>query len=123
MKLRIRGDSIRLRLTVAEVERIRSGDSVTETTHFPGATMSYSVEVADIDNAEARMEGSCLTVRLPRQQGIEWAGSDTVSLFAEQDLGDAGTLSLLVEKDFKCLAPGEHRHEADDEGTFPHPNA
>ena len=81
MKLRIRGDSIRLRLTVAE------------------------------------------TVSLPRQAGIDWAGSNTVSLFAEQDLGEAGALSLLVEKDFKCLAPGGHRHEADDEDTFPHPNA
>jgi hypothetical protein len=122
MKLRIRGDSIRLRLTVGEVERIRSGKRVTETTHFPGAAMSYSVEVADIESAEARFEDSSLTVSLPRQQGIDWAGSDTVSLFAEQDLGEDGKLALLVEKDFKCLAPGEHRHEADDADTFPHPN-
>ena len=44
-------------------------------------------------------------------------------MFAEQALGTVGTLALLVEKDFTCLAPGNHRSCDDDSDTFPHPDA
>ncbi|MGI9238220.1 MAG: DUF7009 family protein [Woeseiaceae bacterium] len=36
-------------------------------------------------------------------------------------LRDSGTLSLLIEKDFSCLAPGHHRPDEDDADTYTHP--
>lgn len=123
MKLRIRGDSIRIRLKVSEVQRIAAGKSIVETTHFPGSVLTYSLEAGGNGSMEARFRDDHLAVRLPMADVEKWAGTDDVSLYSEQDLGENGTLSLLVEKDFKCLEPGHHRDCADDEDTYAHPSA
>ena len=123
MKLRIRGDSIRIRLKVGEVQRIAAGESIVETTHFPGSTLTYSVQTGGDGAMAAQFHDDHLVVRLPMADVERWAGTDEVSLFSEQDLGEAGTLALLVEKDFKCLEPGHHRDCADDEDTYAHPGA
>jgi hypothetical protein len=123
MKLRIRGDSIRLRLKVSEVDRIAAGESIVEETHFPDSVLTYRLEVSENGGITTKFNDGNLVVRLPRADVEDWAGSDKVSLVSEQKLGDAGTLSLLIEKDFKCLEPGHHRDCVDDEDTFPHPSA
>jgi len=123
MKLRIRGDSIRLRLKVSEVSRIAAGERLTEKTHFPGSVLTYCLEVSENRSIETTFSDGNLIVRLPRPDVEEWAGSDQVSLVSEQELDGAGALSLLIEKDFQCLEPGHHRDCADDEDTFPHPSA
>ncbi|MCK5325904.1 MAG: hypothetical protein KAJ57_07840 [Woeseiaceae bacterium] len=123
MKIRIRGDSIRYRLKVSEVRRIAAGESIVEKTHFPGSILTSCLEVSGNDATEAQFGDGRLVVRLPRSDVEKWAGSDDVSLVSEQNLGEAGTLSLLIEKDFKCLEPGHHRDCDDDEDTYPHPSA
>jgi len=123
MKLRIRGNSIRMRLKIGEVERIGAGERIVEQTNFPGSALTYSLEVADIAKMEAQFNDGNLVVRLPRKAAEEWARDETVSLVSELSLPDAGTLSVLIEKDFECLAPGHHRDCKDDEDTFPHPDA
>lgn len=123
MKLRIRGDSIRLRLKVGEVSRVAAGESIVEQTHFPDSVLTYRLEASVNGDTTTSFRDGNLVVQLPRADLEEWAGSDSVSLCIEQDVADAGSLSLLVEKDFECLAPGHHRDCTDDEDTFPHPNA
>jgi len=123
MKLRIRGNSVRMRLKVGEVEVVGAGGRIEEKTQFPGSALTYSLEVADIAKMEAQFSDGNLLVTLPRKAAEEWARNDTVSLVSELSLPDAGTLSVLIEKDFECLAPGHHRDCKDDEDTFPHPDA
>ena len=123
MKLRILGNSIRMRLKIGEVEVIGAGGRIEEKTQFPDSALSYSLEVADITEMESRFDDGRLAVRLPREAAKAWASSDSVSVFGEQALSDTETLSVLIEKDFKCLAPGHHRDCKDDEDTFPHPDA
>ncbi len=123
MKLRICGDSIRLRLKVSEVSRIAAGESLVEKTRFPGSVLTYSLEVSENGGIAADFSNNKLVIRLPKAEVEQWAGSDKVSLASEQSLADAGTLSLLIEKDFKCLEPGHHRDCTDDDDTYPHPGA
>jgi hypothetical protein len=123
MKLRICGDSIRLRLKIGEVERIAAGESIVETTHLPDFKLTYGLAVSESGGMAATFSGGKLIVTLPKADAEEWARTDAVSLVSEQPLEDAGTLSLLVEKDFTCLEPGHHRDCVDDEDTFPHPGA
>ena len=123
MKLRIRGDSIRLRLKINEVDRIATGESIVEQTHFPDSVLTYRLEASENGNTTTTFRDGNLVIRLPKADLEEWAGNDTVSLSSEQNVAGAGTLSLLVEKDFECLAPGHHRDCTDDDDTFPHPNA
>jgi len=122
MKLRIRGDSLRLRLKRGEVDLLAAGKSIVEETHFPGAVLRYRLDVADEEAMQAHLENSSLTIRLPASQVSAWAATDEVSMLAEQDLPGGGKLTLLIEKDFSCLEPGHHRECEDDEDTFPHPS-
>ena len=123
MKLRIRGDSIRLRLKRGEVDQIAAGTSIVEKTHFPNAVLTFRLDVTENNDISASFGDGCLIVRLPESKILDWASTDEISLEAEQELSGAGVLSLLIEKDFSCLEPGHHRDGEDDEDTFPHPSA
>jgi len=122
VKLRIRGDSIRLRLKKVEVAQLAAGEALVDETHFPGAVFSYRLELSDDDDMHASFADGNLRISMPREIIPEWADTDLVSLYTEQDLPD-GKLILLVEKDFTCLEPGHHRDCDDDADTYPHPSA
>ena len=123
MKIRIRGDSLRLRLKRGEVDQLAAGTSIVEETHFPDAVLTYRLDVSDNSSISATFDNGSLAVSLPKSKVLDWASSDEVSLSAEQKLPGLSSLSLLIEKDFKCLEPGHHRDCEDDEDTFPHPSA
>ncbi len=123
MKLRIRGNSLRLRLKRGEVELVAAGESVIEETRFPGAALSYRLDVTDGEAIQANLVDGGLVICLPESKVAAWATTDEVSLMADQELPDGGKLSLLIEKDFSCLEPGHGRDCDDDADTFPHPRA
>ncbi len=123
MKLRIRGNSIRLRLKRDEVAQVAAGESIVEETHFPGSVLTYRLDVSETDDIEANFTDGNLEFRLPASKVRGWATTDEVSLTATQDLPDGATLTLLIEKDFSCLEPGHHRDHEDDADSFPHPSA
>ncbi|MCP5089716.1 MAG: hypothetical protein GY949_02205 [Gammaproteobacteria bacterium] len=123
MKLRIRGDTVRLRLKRGEVDRIAAGMGISEETHFPGSLLTYSLDVSEDNEFSASFDNGSLVVTVPKSKVLVWADTDEVSLCAEQRFSATGLLSLLIEKDFNCLDPGHHRDNEDDEDTFPHPRA
>lgn len=122
MKLRIKGDSIRLRLSQSEVEAVQSGQAVEISTGFPGGQeLRYSlIPGGKGTGLDAHFEGGNLQVRVPTDQGTQWASGPDVSLRGSVSLGNGRTLSILVEKDFQCLVP---RDGEDESGLFPHPEA
>jgi Family of unknown function (DUF7009) len=123
MKIRIRGDTVRLRLKRSEVDQIAAGTSVVEETHFPDSVLTYRLDVSADSDISASLDNASLVVSLPQSLVSDWAATDEVSLSAEQKVSGTGSLSLLIEKDFTCLEPGHHRDGEDDEDTFPHPSA
>ncbi len=123
MKLRIRGDSLRFRLKRGEVDQLAAGISIVEETHLPGAVLTCRLGISENSSISATFDNGSLVVSLPKSKVLDWASTDEVSLFTEQKLSGSGALSLLIEKDFKCLEPGHHRDCEDDEDTFPHPGA
>jgi len=123
MKLRIRGDSIRLRLKRGEVDQVAAGKSIEEETHFPGSVLTYRLDVSESKNIEADFANGKLVVSLPASKVTGWATTDEVSLAETQSLADGSTLTVLIEKDFSCLDPGHGRDHEDDVDSFPHPSA
>jgi hypothetical protein len=127
MKLRIRGNSIRLRLTQSEVARIENSEIVSETLSFGGlgdktSTLTYSLESSDeVSELEARFENQRIRVFVPRSLSTRWTSSSEVSIKKKHDLGRGETLSILVEKDFVCLKPREFEFE-DESDLFKNPN-
>jgi len=120
VKLRIRDNSVRMRLTQTEVDTLKTEGLVAARTEFPGGrSLRYAVESSPASiTPNAYFSENTLTVRLPETVVLAWATTEQVSMRGEQPLDDGDTLSLLVEKDFQCLAPRDGEDESD---MFPHP--
>jgi hypothetical protein len=120
VKLRIRGDSIRLRLSRSEILEIAQGRPVRDSVRFgAGASLSYSLIPAQEPGISARFEGSEVRVSIEERLARSWASSEQVSLEAEQPLDADPMLSILVEKDFFCLNPRSRPEDESD--LFPNP--
>jgi hypothetical protein len=122
VKLRVRDNSIRLRLTRNEVELARTDGLVRGTVPLAGnSNFDYVLESSPATvKPEAHISNNVLTVRIPEAEILSWSGSDEVSISATQLLDGGNELSILVEKDFACLAPREGEDESD---MFPNPLA
>jgi hypothetical protein len=122
VKLRIRDNSVRLRLERGEVDALRDTGLVSARTGFPGGReFRYVIESSPASvKPGAFFSEATLTVRLPETVVLGWANSAQVSVAGEQSLDDGAVLEILVEKDFACLTPREGENDAD---MFPHPGA
>ncbi len=120
MKLRIRDNSIRLRLTRIEVDTVSSEGVVKARVSLPGGNgLDYIPESSSVtERPTARFTDDALTVMLPEAAVNQWASTEQVSIAADEALDDGDVLKILVEKDFSCLAPREGEDEAD---MYPHP--
>jgi len=104
MKLRIKGNSLRLRLSKPEVEKLAVTKYLEECTSFGSNTFSYALQSKDAgDELSADFDGSKITVFIPEIFIKDWAVNDVIGFTATKQLSDAGSLYILVEKDFKCL--------------------
>ena len=122
MKLRIRGNSIRLRLGPAEVLRLLLDGTLEEATDFGpfhADRFNYALHTTDESfDVSASFAGGRMVVRVPKDVIDRWATSGQVSIDALQRTGDGGDLRILIEKDFQCIDPPIGESEAD---TFPNP--
>ncbi len=123
MKLRVRGNSLRLRLSRGEVNALAETGEVREAIAFgpgPAQRLGYAIVMSeDATVTSASLSGGSVEVVVPRALAREWATSETVGFEVEQAIGEGLSLSILVEKDFACLTP---RKGEDDTDAFPNPN-
>jgi len=107
MKLRIHGDSLRLRLNRSDVKQFLETGIRTESIHFgSGTKLTYILETSSqLTDIDAQYSQDCIRVLLPLGLAQEWASSDQISLSLDRPEGSGPT--LLIEKDFKCLHDDE----------------
>jgi hypothetical protein len=121
MKLRIKGNSIRLRLRQSDVDRLAMNGAVEESTTFGsgrGQRLDYEIRVAGDDTVvRASFDGRRIVVRVPDEMLTRWADSDQIGIYAMQPT-DQGELAVVIEKDFVCIDgdSGESQEDA-----FPNP--
>ena len=115
MKLRIQGNSLRLRVTQKEVARVHNGGHVESFIEFaPGRSLIYLLESSpSAETMSATFDGRAIRVTIPMDQMTDWVESDRVGVEARSQTG----VQLLVEKDFKCL----HRAVEQEPDAYPHP--
>ena len=83
MKLRVRGNSIRLRLNRGEVAALGAGGRVEERVPFgPGVALAYVFEAADVPALVAHFDGARIVVQAPRGEVAAWAAGDDVGIAA-----------------------------------------
>lgn len=104
MKLRIKGNSLRIRLTRTEVKTLSETGFLEEKTEFPSGTFRYAVRsVASIPEMSANLENGSVILDVPSQFVASWYEANTVGMKSMQQLPGGQILSLLLEKDFVCL--------------------
>ncbi|MEZ2414321.1 hypothetical protein ACA086_05100 [Muriicola sp. E247] len=117
MKIRIKGNSVRFRLTRSEVEELCSVGYIKETTHFPGSTFSYAVKKSTGKKIHASFEEEIITLHINADQLKGWDSNEEVGFEALQQIDPETSLHLLLEKDFVCL---DERLE-DQSDNYPNP--
>jgi len=122
MKLRIKGNSIRLRLGQSEVRQLANDGVVAEFTDF-GDSCSQRFEYAlhavfDDPTVSARFADGRMIVRVPAGAVREWAQTDQIGIRAVQRTTDGSELRILIEKDLECIEPAADESQED---AFPNP--
>lgn len=120
MKLRILGNSIRLRLTQSEVRKLLQAGSVSETTQFgPNNLLTYELTLSPGIDFMVNFYAGKIFVGLPKSIGEPWANGSSISLQHHIQTDTESTLSILIEKDFKCKTERVGENEDD---MFPNPD-
>ena len=121
MKLRIKGQSIRLRLLRSEVTGLLDNGLIEETIYLgPGDQSAFTYALAidsGLGETELRYEPSKMVIALPKAKAISWAETNQIGIYTAVGIERNENLDLIVEKDFACL----DLSDADNLDTFPNP--
>lgn len=124
MKLRLRGNSLRFRLTQGEVLKLLTEGAVQESVRFSAAQgdlLTYSLySVGGSGSITARLNNGDIRVEVPKSLVEIWANTDQVGIDSTQSIADEKALRIVIEKDFRCLQP---QSEDDERDNFPNPLA
>jgi hypothetical protein len=124
MKMRLRNNSLRLRLTQTETARFVESGRIEEIIEFGvegGQRFVYAMEWKDeLEQIHAVLENNQIIVRVPKEQADRWVETSQIGMETDQETGGGKTLHILIEKDFACLEP---RPGEEDSDAFPHPLA
>ncbi|MFM7015124.1 MAG: DUF7009 family protein [Bacteroidota bacterium] len=120
MKLRIKGNSIRIRVSKTEVANFEKNGELKESTFFGTNHFHYCLKRSnDTSTVAADYINNCITVYIPETIATEWTATDMVGFNYKMPIGENEQLFLLVEKDFVCL---DNTFE-DQSDNYPNPNA
>ena len=118
MKLRIKGNSLRIRLTKTEVSKLSDTGYLEEQTKFSGNRFIYALQGTDANELSATFENNKVTMFVPSSFTKDWPVNNIVGLDAKMPLPGNESLYLLIEKDFVCL---DHTTE-DQSDNYENPN-
>jgi hypothetical protein len=114
MKLRVKGNSLRLRLTRPEVMRLRDDGLLEESVGFgEGEVLTYRLRCAATPGPlHAAFYRGTIEVTVSSETARSWAVAEEVGLYAQ-----AGGLQIAIEKDFRCLT----RPSSEEPDAYPNP--
>jgi hypothetical protein len=119
MKIRIKGNSVRYRLTKKDVTALTNAGMIEESTSFGMSTLYYALKAKDnIETLEADFSNNRITLFVPSSFVSGWEKNEVVGCDAEMQLSATDSLYLLLEKDFACL---DETHE-DQRDMYENPN-
>ena len=119
MKIRIKGNSIRIRLTKSEVDIFGAKGFIEEYTEFGTTQLSYALKQNNQPSMSAVFENNKVTVLMPTVWAEEWLATERVGYENNIPLSNGKELYVLVEKDFVCL----DNTTEDQSDNYPNPMA
>lgn len=121
MKLRIKGNSIRLRLSQTEVNDFGTSGLCSDQTCLAGGVLSYTLQRGTVTEVTATLNQQHIVVEVPEAIARQWTeDASQVGFDHLQKVEGGEELRILVEKDFACLVDRPHEDESD---NFPNPIA
>lgn len=121
MKIRIKDNSLRLRITQGELAQFEREKHVESRISFPnGAAIVYSLSWSNGDEYSVEFDGKNIRVSVPKSAGQGWLEPTEVGMETHIASADGESLRVLIEKDFACLT---ERVDEDESDNFPNPNA
>lgn len=113
MKIRIKDNSVRIRLTQSEVNALYQDGNISSRTEFLEQAFVYAVERADVPELSVEFVENKITLKIPANLLEQMYSTDVVGFE-----GLTGKVNLLLEKDFVCL---DNTFE-DQSDNYPNPN-
>ena len=98
MKLRIKSNSVRYRLTRTDVKQLAATGCLEEKVNFGGQVLVYAIKLTDDATLAALFNNNTIILFVPKSMISELENTDRVGFE-----NNNGALHLLVEKDFTCL--------------------
>lgn len=98
MKIRIKGNSLRYRLTKTDIANFDRDGYLEETTNFGSQVFKYALQRTICEYLTADFANNTITLYMPAALALEWTSTDRVGYE-----NNSPQMYLLVEKDFKCL--------------------
>lgn len=113
MKIRIKGNSLRIRLSKSEVAMFASEGTVEERTDFVSNSLVYAVKSTKAETMSASFINGLVTMFVPENLLHDWAATNLVSLEYNMPINKNQHLYLLLEKDFQCIDAAETEDQSD----------
>lgn len=118
MKIRIKGNSIRYRLTKSEVETLAKTGYYKEETNFGEKTFAYAIKAnGETQELDVSFNKHTITLYMNKSKSLEWPNNGIVGYSSEIETPHGQILSLLLEKDFVCM-DGTNEDQSD---NYPNP--
>jgi len=113
MKIRIKGNSLRYRLTKSEVEKLFTDGKLEERTQFTGKTLVYAIETGKEERLSADFAGDKIVLRMSKMMMEDLYYTGRIG-FDDR----SGPVNLLIEKDFVCI----DNTDEDQSDNYPNPS-
>ena len=123
MKLRIKGNSIRLRVSRSDLAKLAQSGAIQDEVHFSshprdawvyGIARKQAVSAPTVEFDEKRV-----LVVVGDEDVRRWLSTEEVGIYFSLNIGVHGMLEIALEKDFACL----DRSDEENSDTFPNPLA
>jgi hypothetical protein len=100
MKLWIRGNSMRLRVSKTELARLAETGKAEDAVRFSSEqSLKYGIEVRPAGAVTATFAQSAILVTLPKARLDLWLRPNEVSVEGSQPIGGGKVLQIVLEKD------------------------
>ena len=123
MKLRIKGSSIRLRLSRSDLAKLAGSGAIQDEVHFSGHprdAWTYGIVRNQVVNAPTvEFNEKRVLVVVGEEDVRRWLSTEEVGIYFSLNIGVYGMLEVALEKDFACL----DRSDEENSDTFPNPLA
>tara|TARA_B100000965_G_C18958902_1_gene484614 strand:- start:114 stop:482 length:369 start_codon:yes stop_codon:yes gene_type:complete len=104
MKIRIRGNTVRFRLTKSEVLQLCNKGYFEEKTEFDTNQFIYAIRASSTHkNLHSSFNGNSILMNVPNVLLKDWESNEKVGFYHDQKTENGKILILTIEKDFVCL--------------------